>query len=113
MIHIHDQYYEARGCLYIVCNCIDSSSVTKGMKGQDNDPRSGQKICSECVQTVRLFVFTPFCSSKQIFFFFFFGMPSIDKYRCVSATRVDYIEVPKELECILVKIRPKRLFQQL
>ena len=27
----------------------------------------------------------------------------------IPATRIDYIEVPKELECIWVKIRPKRL----
>ena len=51
--------------LYV--DCIDSPSVTKGTKGQNNEPRSGQKICSECAQTVSLFVFTQFCSSKQMF----------------------------------------------
>ena len=48
-------------------DCIDSPSVTNGEKGQDNEPKSGQKICSECVQIVRLYVFTPCCSSKQMF----------------------------------------------
>ena len=32
-----------------------------GTKGRDNEPKLGQKICSECAQTVRLFLlhFTP------------------------------------------------------
>ena len=51
----------------MVYDCIDSPSVTNGTKGQDNEPKSGQKICSECAQIVRLYVFTPFCSNKQMF----------------------------------------------
>ena len=48
-------------------DCINSPSITNGEKGQDNEPKSGKKICSERAQIVRLYVFTPFCSSKQMF----------------------------------------------
>ena len=54
-------------CCMLYVDCIDSPSVTKGAKGQDNESKSGQKICSECAFCVCLFVFTPFCSSKQMF----------------------------------------------